>query len=157
MPVARERIPHTREVLEQHGQRPQGRGDWLTFGCELHGGSDSLRVNTKTNGWCCMACGAKGGDAIAYVMQLDGIGFVDAAKQLGCWDEAAHGPAPSNPRPAGLSAPDALYLLREEARLIGTAWAMQRAGHVLTDAESERALQAVGRINLISGGLDAAH
>jgi hypothetical protein len=157
MPLVRERMPGTLEIRERYGHRTSGRGKWLTGECPFHGGSDSLRVNTETNGWCCMACGAKGGDALAYVMQLDGLGFVDAAKQLGCWEDAPDGRVPRNPRPAGLSAGDALHLLREEARLVGVAAAMVGAGQRLADTERQRVLEAVGRINLISGGLDAAH
>jgi hypothetical protein len=157
MPLLADRKPNTVGYLESRGLKLSGPGKWKTTLCESHGGSDSMRVNTETGGWCCMACGAKGGDALSYVMQVDGLSFIDAAKALGCWQDAPDGHVPRNPRPAGLSAGDALHLLREESRLLGVAWAMQRAGHQLSEAESQRALEAVGRINLISGGLDGAH
>jgi hypothetical protein len=34
-----------------------------------------------------MACGAKGGDVLAFHMQLNGLGFIAAAKSLGAWLE----------------------------------------------------------------------
>lgn len=155
MPLTRDRMPSTLEIREQYGHRTIGRGKWLTGECPFHGGSDSFRINTESQGWVCMSCGAKGGDALAYVMQLDGMSFVDAAKQLGCWEDAPDDRRPRNPRPAGLSAGDALHVLREEARLVGVAAAMLSAGQPLGDGERSRIAQAAGRINLISGGLDA--
>ncbi len=32
---------------------------WKTAPCQFHGGSDSMRINTVTGGWICMACGEK--------------------------------------------------------------------------------------------------
>jgi hypothetical protein len=57
----------------------------------MHGGSDSLRVNTETNGWSCMnpSCDARGGDALALHMGLTGADFVTAARDLGAWEEVS--------------------------------------------------------------------
>ena len=50
--------------------------------CPFCGGKDRLRVQPYRNFWTCRQCG-KGGDAIAYVMAKDGIGYVEALVKLG--------------------------------------------------------------------------
>lgn len=81
----RELLPEAEAYFQSQGLVLVGRGKWRTTACQLHGGSDSMRINTETGGWCCMACGAKGGDVLAYHEQAYGLGFVRAAKELGAW------------------------------------------------------------------------
>lgn len=83
----RELLPVPVSYYEAQGLTLQGsRGaEWKTTECRFHGGSDSLRIKVTTGAFVCMACGAKGGDVLAYEMATHGIGFIDAAKQLGAW------------------------------------------------------------------------
>lgn len=83
----REHLPEPLTYFEDAGLRLIGSGKWKTTRCEFHGGSDSLRINTETGGWCCMACGAKGGDVLAYHRQANGLDFIGAAKDLGAWQD----------------------------------------------------------------------
>lgn len=63
-----------------------GKGKWRTTRCDNHGGSDSMRVNFQTGAFVCMAgCGARGGDVLAYHMAAHGLGFVEAARELGAY------------------------------------------------------------------------
>ena len=64
-----------------------GRGPWRDALCCFHNDTrPSLRVNVSTGGFRCMACGAHGGDILAFHMQRHGLPFVDAAKALGAWE-----------------------------------------------------------------------
>jgi hypothetical protein len=64
----------------------KGSGVWRDALCPLHGDkTPSLRVNIEKGAFCCMACGAKGGDVLAFHMQLNGLSFIAAAKSLGAW------------------------------------------------------------------------
>lgn len=66
----------------------RGRGAWRDALCPFHGDiKPSLRVHAESGAFRCMACEAKGGDVLAFHMLRQGVGFVDAAKALGAWDE----------------------------------------------------------------------
>jgi hypothetical protein len=43
-------------------------------------------VQLDTGGFRCMACGAHGGDVLAFHMQRYGLAFIEAAKALGAWE-----------------------------------------------------------------------
>lgn len=149
MTFIRENLPDTRSYFESEGLILKGRGKWLTTACTFHGGSDSMRINTESGGWCCMACGEKGGDVLAYHMAAHGLEFIEAAKALGAWQDdgqptKAHKPAPLAPR-------DALAVLAFEATLIAIAAGNMRHGVLLTDDDFKRVLEATGRINHIAG------
>ena len=59
---------------------------WATALCPFHDDSSpSLGVNIETGGFKCHACGAKGGDILDFHIQLLGLDFVSAAKDLGAW------------------------------------------------------------------------
>lgn len=82
----RQRLPDPATYFASQGLKLIGRtGKWRTTSCVFHGGSDSMRVNLTTGGWCCMNCGAKGGDVLAYHMEHHRLDFVEAARQLGAW------------------------------------------------------------------------
>ena len=55
--------------------------------CPFHKGgkehNPSLLMNTKYGHYKCFACGAKGGDVIAFYRAVTGAGFVEALKALG--------------------------------------------------------------------------
>lgn len=118
---------------------------WKSTACHFHGGSDSMRINTATGAWVCMACGAKGGDVLAYEMTVHGVDFVTAAKALGAWVE--NGKPEPRRKPAPLPPRAALEVLGFEATLTATAAGNLAHGLVLTDKDRARLLTAVGRIN----------
>ena len=62
MTFDRRNLPDPVAFYESHGLKLTGRGKWRTTSCTFHGGSDSMRVNTETGAFACMAgCGARGG------------------------------------------------------------------------------------------------
>ena len=142
----RDALPDAQTFYEERGLKLNGpsRAKWKTTRCEFHGGSDSMRVNTKTGAWVCMAgCGAKGGDVLAYHMAADGVDFITAAKELGCWQDDGK-PAPV--RPSGLSARAALELLRPSVYLVFVAAGNLAQGVVLTNNDREKLADASAQI-----------
>ena len=120
------------------------KGKWRTTACNFHGGRDSMRINTSTGAFCCMAgCGARGGDVVAYHQAEHGQDFTTAAKELGAWIDDGK-PAPSRPTP--LPARDALALLAAETNLVAIAAANLAHGVVLTQIDLNRLLAAASRI-----------
>lgn len=148
MTFIRENLPDTRSYFESEGLPLQGHGKWLTGRCDFHGGSDSMRVNTASGGWCCMACGASGGDVLAYHMQAHNLDFIDAAKALGAWQEDGKPARPHRPKP--LPASQAIQVLAFESTLTAIAAGNIAHGIHLTDADRSRLYVAAQRINTIS-------
>jgi len=148
MTFIRENLPDARAYFEDAGLKLTGprNSKWQTARCDFHGGSDSMRINLESGGWCCMACGKTGGDVLAYEIAITGACFIDAAKALGCW--AVDG-KPAHTRPAPLSPRDALSVLKFETILIAIAAGNVGHGVVLTEIDKNRVLQAAGRINMI--------
>lgn len=122
---------------------------WKTARCEFHGGSDSLRIHTERGAFICMACGAKGGDILAYHQAAHGLDFVEAAKALGAWQDDGKPHAPR--RPAPLPAALAINVLGFESNLAAIAAANLANGVQLTEQDRARLLRAAGRINQIAG------
>ena len=63
---------------------PRG-GVWHDGGlCPFHNDktSGSFRIHLETGQYRCFACGAKGGDIVAFVQARYGLSFGDAAKKL---------------------------------------------------------------------------
>ena len=74
---------------KEQGLKLIGGGEWKDALCPFHDDSKpSLRVRLDSGGFKCMACGARGGDILAFHMQRYGLGFIAAAKQLGAWRAA---------------------------------------------------------------------
>lgn len=113
----REQLPGWTEYAEREGLILCGKGRWRNLLCVFHADTKpSMRVNTDSGGWCCMACGVSGGDTLAYHMQAHQLDFVMAAKAMGAW----HGtdePTPAR-RHRLLSARDGLELLYRDAMLL---------------------------------------
>ena len=112
----REALPHPAEWLERIGiEGPrERRGVWRTYRCPKHGGW-SLRVNTESGAFCCMAGCGSGGDLLAFEQWRAGASFIEAARALGAWRDDPSGPlVRTDRRPAGLSASDALALIRRD-------------------------------------------
>ncbi len=152
MPLIRERLPEPQAYYESQDLVLAGKGTWRTTRCVFHGGSDSMRVNLRSGGFCCMAgCGARGGDVLAYHMAAQGLGFVEAAKDLRAWEvDASYMGARTRCRPAGLPARDALALLRADALVVAVAAGNLAQGAVLTDADRRRLQAAAARVQRIA-------
>lgn len=61
-------------------------GIWVKARCCFHDDHvPSLSVNLKTGQFKCFACGASGGDVLAFQMLRYGQDFKNAAKALGAW------------------------------------------------------------------------
>jgi hypothetical protein len=142
----RSRVPTWEAYADLVGLKLLGRGVWRTTRCDVHGGSDSLRVNTETGGWACMNCGARGGDTLAHHMAVTGADFITACKALHCWTENGNAP----PAPARLSARDALAALTLELNVCVVVIADVRRGVVPNDIDWRRFLQAAGRVQFIA-------
>lgn len=87
--LARDRLPDPVQYFEASGLRLIGRGIWRSALCPFHGDHNpSLRVDTESGAYRCMACGAKGGDVLAFHRARHGLSFVQAARDLGAWAAA---------------------------------------------------------------------
>ena len=151
MPFDRNLLPDPVPYFEAQGLTLTGppTAKWKTAGCSFHGSRDSMRINTTSGAWVCMAgCGARGGDVLAYHMALHGMGFVEAARDLGCWIDDGQPPTPQ--RPAPLPPRAALSVLAFETTLAAVAAGNVAHGIALTDTDRARLMKAAGRINLIA-------
>ena len=144
MTFDRNHLPDPASYFEAEGLKLDGRGPWRTTECKFHDGSDSMRINLASGGYCCMSCGEKGGDVLAYHMAAHGLEFVDAAKALGAWVDdgrpaVQHKPAPLPPRAA-------LQVIGFEASLTAIAAANVARGVALSDVDLSRLITAANRI-----------
>jgi hypothetical protein len=149
MTFERDRLPDPVSYFEGVGLTLRGPGKWKTTECRFHGGSDSMRVNTGSGAWVCMACGAKGGDVLAYEMQSTGTEFVRAAQELGAWVD--DGRPPPTTKPAALPPRAALSALAHETSLIYMEFCRMAKGITPTPDDVARMGQAAGTIQLIAG------
>ncbi|MBO9647401.1 MAG: hypothetical protein J7605_02740 [Variovorax sp.] len=147
----RDRLPDPLTYYQSQGLHLQGRGRWRTAGCPFHGSSDSLRVNVETGAFVCMAaCGARGGDVIAFEMAMQGCSFVAAAKALGCWvDHPSDAAGKERRRPLPFPPREALEVLAEDAMLITLCGLHAHHGDELTDDDRAAWLEAHGRVQFI--------
>ena len=84
----RSRLPQPEDYFHGVGVALSGKGAWRDALCPFHEDhSPSLRVRVATGAFRCMACGARGGDVLAFHRLRHGLGFVEAAKALGAWEE----------------------------------------------------------------------
>ncbi len=142
----RENLPDSVTYFETEGLKLEGRGKWRTAACDFHGGSDSMRINTQTGAWVCMAgCGARGGDVLAHFMAEHGIDFVTAAKALGAWRDDGKPAKPHRPTP--LPASQAIQVLAFESTLTAVAAGNIANGNPLTEIDRARLNVAAQRIN----------
>lgn len=82
----RELVPEPLDYFEREGVRLTGHGRWRSALCPFHDDRHpSLRVNVETGAFRCMACGAKGGDVLAYHRARYGLSFMQAVRDLGAW------------------------------------------------------------------------
>ena len=144
MAFDRNHLPDPVSYFEAEGLKLDGRGKWRTTECKFHDGSDSMRINLASSGYCCMNCGEKGGDVLAYHMAAHSLEFVDASKALGAWVDDGrpvqqHKPAPLPPRAA-------LQVIGFEASLAAIAAANVARGVALSDVDLSRLITAANRI-----------
>ena len=147
MSFKRHLLPDPPGYYESRGLKLTGprSAKWKTATCPFHGGSDSMRINTVTGAYSCMAgCGARGGDVLAYEMALTGADFVTAAKAIGAWEEDGKPQAPQKPTP--LSPRAALSVMHAEAMLTAIAAGNLARGVQLTVKDRARLLTAANRI-----------
>ena len=145
----RRALPDPVSFFEAEGLKLTGRGKWRTTECKFHGGSDSMRVNTESGAFACMAgCGARGGDVLAYHMAQHGLEFVEAAKALGCWVD--DGRPPPQHKPSPLTPRQALEVVAVECNFVAVAAANLAHGVVLSQLDLHRLLIASGRIGRIA-------
>ena len=141
----RRNLPDAVSYYESEGLKLTSRGKWRTTECKFHGGSDSMRINTDSGAFACMAgCGARGGDVLAYHMAQHGLEFVEAAKALGAWID--DGKPATQHKPTPLSPRQALEVLSAECNLVAIAAGNMAQGVHLTIAERQRLLTASNRI-----------
>jgi DNA primase len=152
MTFDRNLLPDAVSYFESQDLRLTSKGKWRTTQCKFHESSDSMRVNVSTGAWVCMSCGAKGGDVLAYEMQINGAEFVDAAKALGAW--VNDGKPERQHKPTALSPRAALSALTFEANLVAIAAGNLAMGVILTDADRARLMVATGRINRVAGDFE---
>ncbi len=82
-------LPHPSDYFMSQGLILTGGGEWKSATCPFHNDTrPSLRVRLDTGAFCCMVCGAKGGDVLAFHMQRHGLRFIDAARALGVWGKS---------------------------------------------------------------------
>lgn len=150
MGFEKDKLPDPVTYYESEGLVLQGRGKWRTTRCESHGGSDSMRINTETGAFCCMAgCGLRGGDVLAYQMQVVGQDFVSAARVLGAWVDDKPDPNAVKRKPLPFNARDALEILATETNLVAIAAGNVANNVQLTPEDLMRVLKAAGRIQVI--------
>ena len=127
----------------------QRSGKWRNVVC-LNCDSNAMRINVETGAFVCMAaCGARGGDVLAYHMAAHGLGFVEAAKALHAWDDNGQ-PYTGNTRPAQPPARALLQLASDDLMLCAVVLSDARAG-TLTDADYDVFRGAAGRVIHIAG------
>ncbi|MEN9903955.1 MAG: hypothetical protein RLZZ555_520 [Pseudomonadota bacterium] len=153
MSFDRDRLPDPASYFEAQGLRLTGprSSKWRTTACPFHGGSDSMRVNIFSGAFCCMNCGARGGDVLAFEMALHGLEFVEAARRLGAWVDDGKTPTSASMRPAPLTPRAALEVLGFESLLVAVAADMLAKGGSLSIIDASRLKTCASRINRIAG------
>ncbi len=85
----RDLLPSPASYYRAQGVKLLGRGEWRSARCPFHDDHrPSLRVRIENGAFRCMACGVRGHDVLAFHRRRTGLGFVDAARQLGAFEVA---------------------------------------------------------------------
>lgn len=145
----RDNLPDPVSYFEAEGMKLEGKGKWRTGPCNFHGSRATMRVNTESGGFVCMAgCGAKGGDVLAYHMAAHHLDFIGAAIDLGCWRDDGKPDKPCQPKP--LPASQAIQVLAFESTLTAVAAGNIAHGIQLTNIDRSRLYVAAQRISAIA-------
>lgn len=82
----RDWLPYPADFYAGQRIRLLGQDAWRGALCPFHDdATPSMRVHLASGAYRCLACGAHGGDVVAFHMRRYGVGFIDAAKALGAW------------------------------------------------------------------------
>lgn len=80
-------LPNPTWVLDQLKVRYVRRPTWLQVYCPFHGNgkerNPSMGMSASDGHYKCHACGAKGGDVIAFYRAATGKGFIETLKAMG--------------------------------------------------------------------------
>ncbi len=85
-------LPTPQSVLYRLGFNPKktNHKGYLILQCPFHKNgkehTPSLNMHSISGHYRCHACGAKGGDILAFYRDITGKSFIDAAKELGAWE-----------------------------------------------------------------------
>ncbi len=149
----RDSVPGWIAYADGEGLALHGKGIWRNLLCVFHDDTNpSLRVSTASGGWCCMSCGASGGDTLAYHMQAHRLGFIDAAKALGAW-QASDKPVRVQ-RPRTLSHKDGLELLYQDAMVLFVVGSDMGLGNTPSAVDRASAAAAARRILVVYEGVN---
>jgi len=84
----RNNLPDPQGYFFEQGLKLTGNGLWRLAVCPFHNDTKpSLGVNVESGAFKCHACGAKGGDLVAFHQLKYSMGFIDACKALGAWKD----------------------------------------------------------------------
>ena len=82
----RSRLPEPTHYYEGELKTFVARNGWGRASCPFHHDRHpSFGFHLASGGFHCFACGARGGDVIAFRMRRYGQGFVEAVTALGAW------------------------------------------------------------------------
>lgn len=82
-------LPNPQTYFSEQGLQLIGSGAWQNAICPFHEDTKpSLRVHPQSGAFACMACGAKGGDVLAFHQLKYSLRFIDACKALGAWKDS---------------------------------------------------------------------
>lgn len=124
--IAQAKAADILSVAQQHGAQLRKFGGERVGPCPVCGGRDRFSINPKRQIWNCRGWG-KGGDVIALVQHVMGIGFLDAVRELvgGKAGPIARGavkpPEPSPPTDPATTTSGAGAMWREGVEPRGTA------------------------------------
>ena len=148
--LIRSALPDPVSYYETAGLALKGPGKWRSALCVFHDEeSPSLRINTESGGFCCMGCGAKGGDVLSFHMQANGMDFIHAAIDLEAWisdDKPYAGPRRARKLPAA----DALELAYQDINLGWVLMGNIRQGVAPSDKDFEALGAALRRLYMVS-------
>ncbi len=146
----KDRLPPALDYYEGCALILTGRGAWRTTRCEFHGGSDSMRIHLGTGAYVCMSCGEKGGDVLAYHMRASGLGFVEAARKLGAYEDDGK-PHEGATRPNPISARLLLQSVAGELMVACMVASDCAKGRQISEEDWQRLKTAAARITYVAG------
>ena len=82
-------LPAPAKILDSLGIKYHQKGEWLHVYCPFHKNGQeknpSLNLQTEIGYYKCHACGAKGGDVLAFYMAITGKRFIESVRELVAW------------------------------------------------------------------------
>lgn len=145
MTFIRENLPDPETYFTNLGHKITGKGKRFRTTCGIHNGDGlNLSVLRGSGAFNCFACGAHGGDVLAYEMQRTGADFVTSAKALGAWRD--DGKTDPHQKPSPLTPRQALEILQFETMLVCIELTRYAKGEIPNEHDAERVRIAAGRI-----------